>query len=562
MNQDPSRDHIIRELLEPHKTVRDSIHGDIYLNRLEVELMDTQDFQRLHSHKQLGLANRIFPAADHSRFQHSLGTLFVAGKILEAVNRNAERFSDPPAMSVEPYGILLTRTGALLHDFVNIPFGHTLEDEGLLVEEDWKDHDRVRYFFDSQDDERSPIAKTRKLLDERGLDGAAFVKDLEQLLTFKDGEQQDFAHAYAADIIGNTFCADLSDYLERDLAFTGLNAQYRNDRSRVIQYLFIPKEGDFKGRLVVRVWHKRFKDDVVSELIFTLTLRYFLAERVYFHHTKNVLGAMLIGAVQRSGIIESNKRLLYQMGDDDLLNWLKQAKDPSPSLIEAIRNRSLFDIVFQSSNLTDEPGKPSMIQEVKLLRNREKGAKYRLELERHFAKILNSDEVVDGDVLIYCPDHHGNLKVAETRLLWSVKGSRYSWKQLKELKDLREPIAGKIGEQIKTLERQHEGLWSLLVLVKESVGRERREELAAYCRDYFGVENEAEEYTEFRDAMSIRLNKWVNERNILPKEAEKVRSALEIRRRTGSYRKVVLPTFKELDALYRERGGTRTIESF
>jgi HD superfamily phosphohydrolase len=112
--------------------------------------MDTSIFQRLRGHKQLGLSDRVYSSAEHSRFQHAIGTLFLAIFMLDIINRNAELYPKPRPFTVDDYGALITRLAALIHDIVNIPFGHTIEDEGLLIPKDWKDEKRVKAVFDDE----------------------------------------------------------------------------------------------------------------------------------------------------------------------------------------------------------------------------------------------------------------------------------------------------------------------------------------------------------------------------------------------------------------------------
>src|SRR5207247_7140749 len=102
------------------KLIRDAVHGDIEMSPLEVELMDTPEFQRLRGIKQLGTAYLVFPSAVHTRFEHSLGTSWMAHRILESVRRTQ-------IISVDEETLI--RVAALLHDITHIPFGHTLEDE-------------------------------------------------------------------------------------------------------------------------------------------------------------------------------------------------------------------------------------------------------------------------------------------------------------------------------------------------------------------------------------------------------------------------------------------------
>ena len=120
------------------KLIRDAVHGDIEMGSLEVELMDTLEFQRLRGIKQLGTAYLVFPSAVHTRFEHSLGTSWMAHRILESVRRN---------QTVSEDDARLVRVASLLHDITHIPFGHTLEDERRVLPRHDKDEERVTYFL-------------------------------------------------------------------------------------------------------------------------------------------------------------------------------------------------------------------------------------------------------------------------------------------------------------------------------------------------------------------------------------------------------------------------------
>src|SRR6185436_6325599 len=124
--------------MSKRKLIRDAVHGDIEIAPLEVELMDTPEFQRLRGIKQLGTAYLVFPSAVHTRFEHSLGTSWMAHKILESVRRTEAITTDDEAP---------IRVAALLHDITHIPFGHTLEDERRVLPRHDKDEERVEYFL-------------------------------------------------------------------------------------------------------------------------------------------------------------------------------------------------------------------------------------------------------------------------------------------------------------------------------------------------------------------------------------------------------------------------------
>src|SRR5258705_4024609 len=110
--------------MSKRKLIRDAVHGDIEMGPLEVELMDTPEFQRLRGIKQLGTAYLVFPSATHTRFEHSLGTSWMAHRILEAIKRGRAASQDEEH---------LIRPAALIHDITHIPFGHTLEDERRVL---------------------------------------------------------------------------------------------------------------------------------------------------------------------------------------------------------------------------------------------------------------------------------------------------------------------------------------------------------------------------------------------------------------------------------------------
>src|ERR1041384_2047612 len=96
------------------KLIRDAVHGDIEIGTLEVELLDTPEFQRLRGIKQLGTAYLVFPSALHTRFEHSVGTSWMACRLIQSLRRSHAISADEER---------LARVTALLHDITHIPFG-------------------------------------------------------------------------------------------------------------------------------------------------------------------------------------------------------------------------------------------------------------------------------------------------------------------------------------------------------------------------------------------------------------------------------------------------------
>ena len=110
--------------------VRDPIHGLIELSEKEVKLINTKAFQRLRRIRQLAMAFLVYPSALHTRFEHSIGVMHIAGRICaELKNRGSNKVTDKAIEQV--------RLAALLHDIGHGPFSHVSE---LLLEKYASEH--------------------------------------------------------------------------------------------------------------------------------------------------------------------------------------------------------------------------------------------------------------------------------------------------------------------------------------------------------------------------------------------------------------------------------------
>lgn len=129
------------------KTVRTMLYGDCEFLEWELELLHTPIMQRMYNLKQLGFADRVYPDAIHSRFNHLLGVTARADEIINGVVRSLEKekagnLPDRKTFKFQSNMIEISelidhvnsrktviRLIGLLHDIGHIPFGHTLEDE-------------------------------------------------------------------------------------------------------------------------------------------------------------------------------------------------------------------------------------------------------------------------------------------------------------------------------------------------------------------------------------------------------------------------------------------------
>ena len=110
------------------KHIRDSIWGEIILSDLAVSIVDTRHFQRLHHIRQTGAAYKVFPSANTSRFEHSIGVYHVTKEIIENLIRQSQNI-DISERKKDLIGII-----GLVHDLGHGPFSH-LFDEWIVQSE-------------------------------------------------------------------------------------------------------------------------------------------------------------------------------------------------------------------------------------------------------------------------------------------------------------------------------------------------------------------------------------------------------------------------------------------
>jgi HD superfamily phosphohydrolase len=92
-------------------TLRDPVHGAIQIDELERHLILSRPVQRLKGIKQLGLVETVYPGASHSRFEHSIGTMYMAGRMAEHLGLSGEE-------------VRKVRLAGLLHDLGHSALSH------------------------------------------------------------------------------------------------------------------------------------------------------------------------------------------------------------------------------------------------------------------------------------------------------------------------------------------------------------------------------------------------------------------------------------------------------
>ena len=272
------------------KLFRDPVHDQIVFDtgspqdRVLLALIDTPEVQRLRRIRQLGLAHFVYPGAEHSRFTHSIGVMWIITRIIERFAR---------AYGIDPDQAFPARCAALLHDVGHGPFSHVLE---RFLDSDHESWTR-RIVCSAQSEVHHVLC---------GYDLAlpSAVADL-----FDHKGQSHFL----ADLISSQLDADRFDYLIRDSLMTGVKHGVF-DLERLIYCLRL----DSRRQQVVVTG----KDVLTVEKY--LQSRYHMFKQVYQHRTVKSAEAMLTALLRRAVALTADGARLASPPDSPFARFLER----------------------------------------------------------------------------------------------------------------------------------------------------------------------------------------------------------------------------------------------
>ena len=240
--------------MQSGKIINDPVFGFINIPKgLIMEVVTHPMVQRLHRIKQLGLSCMVYPGAQHTRFQHSLGAFFLMTEAIHSLRGKGVEITDHEAESV--------KIAILLHDVGHGPFSHVLENTiapGVH-------HEEISLLL---------MERMNRELGGR-LDLAIRI--------YKDEYEKRFLHQ----LVSSQLDMDRLDYLRRDSFYTGVT------------------EGNIGSARIIKMLD--VKDDhlvVESKGIYSienfLTARRLMYWQVYLHKTSTVCEKMLINTLTRA----------------------------------------------------------------------------------------------------------------------------------------------------------------------------------------------------------------------------------------------------------------------
>jgi|GEM_PF-421184 len=313
----------------PDMEVRCPIHGLIEYNDLEERVINCAVMQRLRYIHQLAMAYLVYPGAVHTRFDHSLGVMHVAGKMADALGFGGKQRQN-------------VRVAALLHDVGHGPFSHVSEIPLAALSEEYARRKRI---------------ETEKLHECITVDIIKHDRELEDVLGSRRDEIipliDTVSHPQRTaerDIISGPLDADKLDYLLRDSYFCGVKYGVY-DLDRVINGLVrIP---GIRGESYVGI-----KEESVWALEQHLMARYHMTLQVYRHRVRRCTDTLLARAIllaAHEGIGEIAELYTYKgpkrafssrwqaYRDDDLIHAIMAggSKSRARKLVSALRSRAI-----------------------------------------------------------------------------------------------------------------------------------------------------------------------------------------------------------------------------
>jgi HD superfamily phosphohydrolase len=321
------------------KVIHDPLHGSITIGGVFLKLLSRHEMQRLHNVKQLGMASSVFPGANHTRLEHSLGAYHLAGRMGKAIGLSNE-------------DMMHVQAAALLHDICHLPYSHNLSE--LFENRTGTDHmgmarplikGTIPTYQERDGDILGDTGTMAEVLEKEGISADA-VCDLianprssaEGLGAFmSDGTKQSFFSSkdHLHQMIHGPVDADQMDYLMRDAHYTGV-AHGSIDTERLLTQMKIHNNTIVLERGGV----------VAAEGL--MVSRALMYTSVYFNKTVRIAEMMLSKAVELSDV---DMRTIHLMDDSDLRNELIRSGGRPSEIMRSLLHRRLYKKAFAAYSI-------------------------------------------------------------------------------------------------------------------------------------------------------------------------------------------------------------------
>lgn len=350
------------------KYINDPVYGGIGITKLELALIDTPIFQRLRGLRQLARVNFVFPGAEHSRYVHSLGVLYIMGLMTEHLFKQGMLNEDD---------VVKLRVAALLHDIGHYPlshlgesvYGYCLDNQNATCIVEIHPTVNEKYLYEmasshSKSANHEHLGKyivinnndIKKILVENGLNPL----EIGEIFTGEYGSR----NMVYTQLLHSSLDADRLDYLLRDSYQTGVKYGLV-DLQYLIRLLMVVEDPTLSENNKVLVCNKKGQH-VVEHFLMS---RYFHYSQVIFHKTnaafEGMIRCMYIKLVQSGHFLfdslddihnNINNECFLQFNDAFLETALKEYYNTTTDeeykrLYEMYRDRIRPKVVFEAKDL-------------------------------------------------------------------------------------------------------------------------------------------------------------------------------------------------------------------
>jgi HD superfamily phosphohydrolase len=293
--------------------IKDPVHGYVYITEAEKEIIDSYPMQRLRRLRQLAGSEYVYPGANHTRFEHCIGVMYLAGKVVE--NPNVSRMVTDEEMD-------MTRIAGLMHDVGHGPFSHVFEQ--LLIKDLDKTHEDITSWIIEKGELSDKIAKMGYKPEEVG--------------KLAVGKLHKSGKAFLDQIISSAVDVDKQDFIVRDTFHTGAEYGFI-DVFRLIHALDVLGED-----LAV-------EQGALSALEAFMIARIESFKSIYFHRVGRAAQIMLAMAMEKADEelgLTTFKTPEEYLAMDDYTVWaaLKTCK-ASKSIIDDLEKRHMLKCAYE-----------------------------------------------------------------------------------------------------------------------------------------------------------------------------------------------------------------------